>query len=71
MAQIHIDTLKKLRAKLVEQRRATALRQTGPSQHESAELMTNLQVAIEAVDRAVVDEERELKASELDPSQSP
>ncbi len=62
MAQIHVDTLKKLRTKLVEQRRAMALRQTGASQQESVEFMVNLQTAIEAVDRAIADEERELKS---------
>jgi len=64
MAQNHIDTLKKLRAKIVEQRRATALRQSGGSQSESVELMTSIQVAIEAIDRAIGDE-RELEAAEL------
>jgi hypothetical protein len=56
MAQNHIDTLKKLRAKVVEQRRAMALRQSGASQNESVEHMTNLQVAIESIDRAIADE---------------
>jgi hypothetical protein len=68
MAQIHVDTLKKLRTKLLEQRRAMALRQTSASQHESIELMVNLQAAVEAVDRALADEERELKNSELKPT---
>ena len=71
MAQIHIETLEKLRTKLVEQRRAMALRQTSASQHESVELMVNLQAAIEAVNRALADEERLLKESELEPLQNP
>ncbi len=71
MAQVHVDTLKKLRAKLIEQRRAMAVRQTGASQHESVELMVSLQTAVEAVTRAIEDEERELKNSELEPSEAP
>jgi len=58
MAQNHIDTLKKLRGKVVEQRRAMALRQSGSSQNESVEHMTNLQVAIESIDRAIADEHK-------------
>ncbi len=71
MAQIHVDTLKKLRAKVREQRRAMALRQSGSSQTESVELMINIQTGIETIDRAIADEERELKASELDQPPSP
>ena len=65
MAQNHIDTLKKLRAKIVEQRRNTALRQASGSSQESVELMTNIQVAIEAIDRAIAEEEElaELEAN--------
>lgn len=68
MAQIHVDTLRKLRTKVLEQRRATALRQSGASQSESLDLMVRIQEAIEAIDRALADEERELKNSELEPS---
>ena len=68
MAQIHVDTLKKLRNKVLEQRRATALRQSSASQSESLDLMVRLQEALEAIDRALVEEERELKNSELEPS---
>lgn len=78
MAQNHIVTLKKLRAKIVEQRRATALRQSGGSQSESVELMTSVQGAIEAIDRAIADEEElgVLEANELaqprsEPSSTP
>jgi len=68
MAQIHVDTLKKLRTKMVEQRRATALRQAGASQSESLDLMVRIQEAIEAVDRALADEERELANSKSESS---
>ena len=64
MAQNHIDTLIKLRAKVVEQRRNTALRQSTGSSTESVEFMTNIQVAIEAIDRAIADE-RGLETAEL------
>jgi hypothetical protein len=64
MAQNHIDTLIKLRAKVVEQRRNTALRQSTGSSKESVEFMTNIQVAIEAIDRAIADE-RGLEMAEL------
>nr|TFG52552.1 MAG: hypothetical protein E4H34_04855 [Hyphomicrobiales bacterium] len=57
MAQHHIDTLKKLRAKVVEQRRAMALRQSMGSSQESVEHMVNIQTAIEAIDRAIADEQ--------------
>jgi hypothetical protein len=65
MAQNHIDTLKKLRAKVVEQRRNTALRQSSGSSQESVEHMTTIQVAIEAIDRAIADEQKitQLEAS--------
>ena len=71
MAQIHVDTLRKLRAKVLEQRRAMALRQSGSSQVESLELMVRVQAGIEAIDRAIADEERGLKESELDQPPSP
>jgi hypothetical protein len=64
MAQNHIDTLIKLRAKVVEQRRNPALRQSTGSSTESVEFMTNIQVAIEAIDRAIADE-RGLETAEL------
>ena len=69
MAQNHIDTLKKLRAKIVEQRRNTALRQSSGSSQESVDLMTNIQVAIEAIDRAIAEEEElaELEANAPEP----
>lgn len=71
MAQIHVDTLKKLRAKVVEQRRAMALRQAGASQSEGLDLIVRVQAAVEAINRAIADEERELKTSELDQSPNP
>lgn len=58
MAQIHVETLKRLRFKMVEQRRALAARQVGSAHTESVENMTRLQEAIEAADRAIADEER-------------
>lgn len=60
MAQIHIDTLRKLRGKLVEQRRAMALRQSSSSQSESPEHMVNLQKAIETIDLVIVEEQQML-----------
>lgn len=56
-AQPHIDTLKKLRAKLVEQRRATATRLASATHSQSYDSMIGFQSAIEAVDRAIADEE--------------
>ena len=70
MAQIHVDTLKKLRTKVLEQRRATALRQSAASQSESLDLMVRIQEAIEAIDRALADEERELENSEPETSET-
>jgi hypothetical protein len=58
MAQQHIDTLIKLRAKLVSQRRDMATRQSGASQGENYDRIVTLQAAIEATDRAIADEER-------------
>jgi hypothetical protein len=58
MAQTHIDFLNKLRTKLVEQRRTMAIRQSNPSSVESVDNMTKLQEAIEAIDRAILDEQR-------------
>ncbi len=66
MAQQHIDTLRKLRAKLVEQRRNLALRQAGGSHSESHDNMISLQAAIEATDRAIADEERLLTAAPVE-----
>ena len=60
MAQIHIDTLNKLRAKLTEQRRTMAIRQAGSPHAENPEHMTTLQNAIESIDRAILDEQRSL-----------
>jgi len=58
MGQTHVDFLQKLRAKLVEQRRTTAIRQSNPASVEGVDNMTKLQEAIEAVDRAILDEQR-------------
>jgi hypothetical protein len=70
MAQHHIDTLKKIRTKMVEQRRAMALRHSAPGHMESAEHIVALQNAIEATDRAIADEEDDLRlTSEIENSQ--
>ncbi len=61
--QLHIETLRKLRAKMVEQRRTTATRQAGASHSEGYAPLIGLQDAIEAVDRAIADEESLLAAS--------
>ena len=57
MAQEHIDVLKNLRVRMVEQRRALAGRDAdlGYSDTRTQKLVA-LQAAIEAVDRAIADE---------------
>jgi hypothetical protein len=66
MAQKDIDTLKRLRAKIVEQRRALALRQSNPKSTESVEGIIALQAAIEATDRAITDEKALLEVEYID-----
>lgn len=58
MAQQDVDALKRLRARMVEQRRALAARDAdlGYSDTRTHRLVA-LQTSIEAVDRAIVDEE--------------
>lgn len=57
MAQKHVDVLKQLRIRMVEQRRSLAGRDAdlGYSDTRTQKLVA-LQVAIEAVDRAIADE---------------
>ena len=69
MAQQDIDVLKKLRSKLVEQRRSLAIRQSSTTYAENNESIITLQGAIEAVDHAIADEEALL--SHLDSSVVP
>jgi len=58
MARHHVETLKKLRMKMVEQRRAMATRQAGPTHAGGYESIISLQASIDATDRAIADEER-------------
>ena len=61
LAQEDIDALKHLRSRMIEQRRALASRDAdlGYSDTRTQNLVT-LQAAIEAVDRAIKDEEANL-----------
>ena len=60
MSQEHIDDLKKARAQLIEQRRAFAKVLAGPydrgKTEQARERFLEIQVAIEAVGRAIDDE---------------
>jgi hypothetical protein len=59
MADDDIEILRKVRAKLVEQRRARMRRDASkPPAEISADNLIALQAAIEAVDRAIIDEEK-------------
>ena len=57
MAHHPVETLKKLRAKMIEQRRAMAARLAGSSHTDNYDHWISLQAAIEATDRAIVEEE--------------
>jgi hypothetical protein len=57
MARRYIDTLRKMRAKMVDQRRNMASRLAATAHTESYDHMVSLQTAIEATDRAIADEE--------------
>ena len=61
MARHHVETLKKLRMKMVEQRRAMATRQCGPTHAGGYDSIVALQASIDATDRAIADEERLLE----------
>jgi hypothetical protein len=60
MSQEHTDDLKKARAQLIEQRRAFAKVLAGPydrgKTEQARERLLEIQVAIEAMDRAIDDE---------------
>lgn len=64
MARRYIDTLKKLRGKMVEQRRTMVSRQSGTAHAESYDHLISLQAAIEAADHAIADEENILACAE-------
>ena len=60
MSEDHTDTLKKARAKLIEQRRAFAQTLAGPydrgKTEQALEKFVEIQAAIEAMNRAIEDE---------------
>ena len=58
MALQPVEVLRRLRAKMTDQRRAMASRLAGSNYSEHYEHWISLQVAIEATDRAIGDEER-------------
>jgi hypothetical protein len=58
MAADHVSSLKRSRAKLVEQRRALVRRDCSHDRNEGySERIIAIQAAIEATDRAILDEE--------------
>jgi hypothetical protein len=60
----HVSALKRSRAKLVEQRRGLVKRDCTSDRNEGyAERIVAIQAAIEATDRAILDEEAALTAS--------
>ena len=59
MAADHVTALKRSRAKLVEQRRALVKRDCSHDRNEGySERIVAIQAAIEATDRAILDEEK-------------
>ena len=70
MAADHVSTLKRSRAKLVEQRRGLVKRDCSSDRNEGyAERIVAIQAAIEATERAISDEEKALvNAATLDRS---
>ena len=64
MAQDHIEALKRSRAKLVEQRRALVKRDGSSDRNEGyPERIVAIQNALNATDRAISDEEADLRTS--------
>jgi hypothetical protein len=60
MAQVHAEALKLSRAKLVEQRRNLVKRDCSSDRNEGfAERIIAIQDALDATDRAIIDEEKE------------
>ena len=58
MAQDHVESLKRSRAKLVEQRRALVKRDGSSDRNEGySERIVAIQNALDATDRAISDEE--------------
>jgi len=61
MAADHVSSLKRARAKLVEQRRAVVKRDCSHDRNEGySERIVAIQAAIEATDHAILDEETAL-----------
>jgi hypothetical protein len=61
LAQDHVEALKRSRAKLVEQRRSLVKRDASSDRNEGyAERIFSIQNALDATDRAISDEEKEL-----------
>ena len=61
MAADHVTALKRSRAKLVEQRRALVKRDCSHDRNEGySERIVAIQAAIEATDRAILEEEKPL-----------
>ena len=61
MAADHVTALKRSRAKLVEQRRALVKRDCSHDRNEGySERIVAIQAAIEATDRAILEEEKTL-----------
>ena len=60
MAQDHVESLKRSRAKLVEQRRALAKRDGSSDRNEGySERIVAIQDALDATDRAISDEQND------------
>jgi hypothetical protein len=65
MSDEHIDNLQRARAKLIEQRRASVQMLAGPYERDTErarERFMEAQAAIEAMDRAIEDEEGSRRA---------
>lgn len=61
MAEDHVASLKRSRTKLVEQRRSLVKRDCASDRNEGyAERIIAIQAAIDATDRAIGDEEKDL-----------
>ena len=58
VGQEDVDALKHVRRSLVEERRASARDAANAHTHNRVERLVSLQAEIEAVDRAIADEER-------------
>jgi hypothetical protein len=71
MSEDHVATLKKARDQLIQERRDTANRMANPTTTSSAIAapgFVSIQVAIEAIDRAIAHEEK-IRPVTLDPAE--